>query len=203
MNLDLTNISNIPTGPDALHLILLVLSLVLFIALLTKKGQVIEKTIEKQIPVEVEKVVEVIKEVTIEKIVEVPAIVQAADPAAACQLLALLQSEARFIDFIQEEISGATDDQIGAAARIIHAGSQKVVNEYFSLSPIRSEEEESQVTITEGFNPAEVKLIGHVVGQAPFRGILTHQGWKITETKLPKLAKEHDTRIIAAAEVEL
>lgn len=157
--------------------------------------------------------VEVIKEVTIEKIVEiekvvekiveVPAIIQAADPAAACQLLALLQSEARFIDFIQEEISGATDEQIGAAARIIHAGSQKVVNEYFSLSPIRSEEEESQVTITEGFNPAEVKLIGHVVGQAPFRGILTHQGWKITETKLPKLAKEHDTRIIAAAEVEL
>lgn len=209
MNFDLNNISNLPTGPDAAHLILLVISLILLVSLLTKKGKVIEKTVEKQVPVEVEKVVEVVKEVTVEKIVEVdkivevPAVVQEADPASACQLLALLQSEARFVDFIQEEISAATDEQIGAAARVIHAGSQKVINEYFSLTAIRSEEEESQVTINEGFNPAEVKLIGNVVGQAPYRGILTHQGWQVTETKLPKLAKEHNTRIIAAAEVEL
>ncbi|EDM65326.1 hypothetical protein PE36_11912 [Moritella sp. PE36] len=214
MNFDLTNISELPTGPDAAHIALFAITLILLLITLVRGGKKtieIEKIVEKEVEVkvEVEKIVEVIKHVEIEKIVEVEKIVeikaplQEASPAAACQLLSLLQSEARFVDFIQEDLTGATDEQIGAAARIIHTGSKKVINEYFSLTPIRSEEEESQVTVAEGFNPSEVKLIGNVLGSAPYRGILVHAGWKISSVNLPKLAQGHNTNILAAAEVEL
>ena len=214
MNFDLTNISELPTGPDAAHITLFAISLILLLITLVRGGKKtieIEKIVEKEVEVkvEVEKIVEVIKHVEIEKIVEVEKIVeikaplQEASPAAACQLLSLLQSEARFVDFIQEDLTAATDEQIGAAARIIHTGSKKVINEYFTLTPIRSEEEESQVTVAEGFNPSEVKLIGNVLGSAPYRGILVHAGWKISSVNLPKLAQGHNTNIVAAAEVEL
>ncbi|MFC6671867.1 DUF2760 domain-containing protein [Marinobacterium aestuariivivens] len=126
-----------------------------------------------------------------------------ATPDAALQLLSLLQQEARFIDFIQEDLGGFSDADIGAAARVVHEGSRKALNEYFTLAPVRSEEEESRVTLPEGFNAHEVRLTGNVVGKAPFTGTLVHRGWKVTEVKLPKLAQGHDTRVIAPAEVEL
>ncbi|QUM76485.1 DUF2760 domain-containing protein [Moritella sp. 24] len=214
MNFDLTNISELPAGPDAAHVTLFAITLILLLITLLRGGKKtveVEKIVEKKVEVEVEKIVEVevIKHVDVERIVEVEKIVeikaplQEASPAAACQLLSLLQNEARFVDFIQEDLTSATDEQIGAAARIIHTGSKKVINEYFTFTPIRSEEEESQVTITEGFNPSEIKLVGNVLGSAPYRGILVHQGWKISNVNLPKLAQGHNANIVAAAEVEL
>ncbi|QUM85169.1 MULTISPECIES: DUF2760 domain-containing protein [unclassified Moritella] len=212
MNFDLTNITELPAGPDAAHIALFALTLILLLITLVRGGKKtveIEKIVEKEVPVEIEKIVEVIKHVDVEKIVEIEKFVeikaplQEASPAAACQLLSLLQNEARFVDFIQEDLTGATDEQIGAAARIIHTGSKKVINEYFTFTPIRTEEEESQVTVAEGFNPSEIKLIGNVLGSAPYRGILVHQGWKISNVNLPKLAQGHNANIVAAAEVEL
>ncbi|QUM80885.1 DUF2760 domain-containing protein [Moritella sp. 5] len=206
MNFDLTNITELPAGPDAAHIVLFALTLILLLITLVRGGKKtveIEKIVEKEVPVEIEKIVEVIKHVDVEKIVEIKAPLQEASPAAACQLLSLLQNEARFVDFIQEDLTGATDEQIGAAARIIHTGSKKVINEYFTFTPIRTEEEESQVTVAEGFNPSEIKLIGNVLGSAPYRGILVHQGWKISSVNLPKLAQGHNANIVAAAEVEL
>ena len=126
-----------------------------------------------------------------------------ASPVAALQLLTLLQQEARFIDFVNEDLSGHSDADIGAVARIVHEGASKTIKEYFDLDPIRTEEEESHITLQEGFNAAEVRLTGNVVGAAPFSGTLIHRGWKASEVKLPKLAKGHNANIIAAAEVEI
>ena len=119
------------------------------------------------------------------------------------QLLSLFQQEARLVDFLSEDLTGFSDADIGATARVIHDGGRKVIQEYFELVALRSEDEETQVTLPEGFNASEVRLTGNVVGQAPFTGILVHKGWKVTNTHLPKLAPEHDTSIIAPAEVEL
>ena len=131
-----------------------------------------------------------------------PALKQSS-PEAALQLLALLQQEARFVDFIQEDLGDYSDADIGAAARVVHEGGQRALNEYFSLTQVRDEEEETRITLDEGFNAAEVRLTGHVVGEAPFTGTLVHRGWRVTEVKLPRLAEGHDAAIIAAAEVEL
>lgn len=124
-------------------------------------------------------------------------------PDAALQLLSLLQQEARFVDFLNEELKGFSDAEIGAVARVVHEGGRKTLQQYFKLQPVRSEEEESRVTLPAGFNAAEVRVTGNVVGQPPFTGTLVHRGWRVTEVNLPKLAEGHDARILVPAEVEL
>ena len=126
-----------------------------------------------------------------------------ATPDAALQLLALLQRDARLIDFTQEDLSGYSDADIGGAARVVHEGCSKVLREHFSLVPVRTEAEGSRLTLPQGFDARAVRLTGHVVGQAPFTGQLSHRGWRATEVRLPKLADGHDATVLAQAEVEL
>ena len=133
----------------------------------------------------------------------VPAAPQLAPETAALQLLGLLQREARFIDFVEEDIQSYGDADIGAAARIVHEGCRKALREHVTLAPVRDEPEGSRVTLPAGFDAAAVRLSGHVVGEAPFSGTLGHRGWRATEIRLPRLAEGHDARILAQAEVEL
>lgn len=134
---------------------------------------------------------------------EQPAQLIQAAPDAALQVLALLQQNGRFIDFIQEDLGAFSDADIGAVARVVHDGSKKVVAEYFTLVPVRDEDEDSRITLPAGFDSASVRLTGNVAGEPPFSGTLVHRGWRAEEVKLPRLAPEHDASIIAAAEVEL
>ncbi|MCK5889214.1 MAG: DUF2760 domain-containing protein, partial [Methylococcales bacterium] len=111
-------------------------------------------------PVAETKIVEKIVEV--EKIVQAPipepVILKESTPDAALQVLSLLQKEARFIDFIKEDISNYSDADIGIAARVVHEGCHKAVNEYFTLSQVRKEGEGDKVTLEKGFNASEVRL---------------------------------------------
>ncbi|MDD2712210.1 MAG: DUF2760 domain-containing protein [Simplicispira sp.] len=129
--------------------------------------------------------------------------VQAAPDTAALQLLGLLQREARFIDFVEEDIGAYSDAEIGAAGRVVHEGCRKVLREHFSLAPVRSESEGQRVTLAAGFDAAATRITGNVVGQAPFVGTLTHRGWRVTDSRLPQLAAGHQAAVIAQAEVEL
>ncbi|MEC4722550.1 DUF2760 domain-containing protein [Noviherbaspirillum sp. CPCC 100848] len=122
---------------------------------------------------------------------------------AALLLLSLLQRDARLIDFTQENLANYSDAEIGAAARVVHEGCRKVLNEHFSIAPVREDNEGSTVTLQEGFDAAAIRLTGNVVGSAPFRGTLTHRGWRATDVRLPKLAESHDASVLAPAEVEL
>ena len=200
MNFDL---NTIPSTFDLGHIVLFGTSALFALLYATKKGKNVE--VEKIVEIEKEKIIEkpVEKIVEIEKIIEVEPKVKATTPESALQLLSLLQKEARFIDFMQEDLKGFADAEVGAAARVIHDGGQKVLSEYFTLVPVRTEEEESRLSIPAGFNPSEVRLTGNVVGEAPFNGTLIHRGWKVAEVKLPKLADGYDATIVAPAEVEL
>lgn len=122
---------------------------------------------------------------------------------AALQLLGLLQRDARFIDFIEEDVKAYSDADIGAAARVVHEGCRKVLREHFSIQPLRAENEGSRITLPEGFDAAAVRVTGNVVGKAPFTGTLSHRGWRVTDTRLPQLAAGNDAAIVAQAEVEL
>lgn len=190
-----SNFTTFPTQPDLLHLIL---GAVLFITLV-----MLMVVARRKSPPNAEA-----SQVQTEVVVPAPAPApapefKAATPDAALQLLALLQQNARLIDFFQEDLKGFSDADVGAAARVVHEGGKKTLKDYFRLEPIRSESEESRVTLTAGFNAAEVRLTGNVTGQAPFTGTLIHRGWKAAEVRLPKIAEGHDVSVIAAAEVEL
>ena len=126
-----------------------------------------------------------------------------AAPDAAMQLLGLLQRDARLIDFTQEDLSQYSDADVGGVARVLHEGCSKVLREHFTIAPVRSEAEGSRLTLPAGFDARAVRLTGNVLGQAPFTGSLCHRGWRVTETRLPRLAESHDVRVLAQAEVEL
>ena len=132
-----------------------------------------------------------------------PIVLREATPDAALQLLTLFQREARLIDFTQENLAAYSDADIGAAARVVHEGCNKVLREHFSIEAVRSEAEGSRIVLEAGFDAASVRLTGNVVGSAPFRGALSHRGWRATSVRLPKLAEAHDASILAPAEVEL
>jgi hypothetical protein len=126
-----------------------------------------------------------------------------ATPDAALQLLALLQRDARLIDFTEEDLAGHADADIGAAARIVHEGCRKVLREHFTIAPVRAEAEGSRISLDAGFDAGAIRLTGNVVGSAPFKGSISHRGWRATEVRLPKLSSGHDATVLAQAEVEL
>ncbi|MEH6435065.1 DUF2760 domain-containing protein [Massilia sp. DD77] len=128
---------------------------------------------------------------------------RAPTPDSALQLLSLFQREARLIDFAQENLSAYADADIGAAARVVHEGCARVLREHFTIEPVRVEAEGARITLEEGFDAASVRLTGNVVGQAPFKGTLSHRGWRASKVTLPQLAEKHDARVLAPAEVEL
>ncbi|KVC48941.1 hypothetical protein WS58_08075 [Burkholderia pseudomultivorans] len=126
-----------------------------------------------------------------------------ASPQAALQLLGLLQRDARFIDFVEEDIAGYADADIGAAARLVHDGCRAALREHFTIVPVRDEAEGSRVTLPAGFDATAVRVTGNVVGSAPFTGTISHRGWRVADVRLPKLTGSHDASVLAPAEVEL
>jgi hypothetical protein len=135
--------------------------------------------------------------------VAAPVVIREAGPDAALQLLGLLQRDARFIDFVEEDIAGYSDADIGAAARLVHDGCRATLREHFTIRPVREEAEGSRVTLAEGFDATAIRLTGNVVGKPPFSGNISHRGWRVEDVRLPMLTKTHDATVLAPAEVEL
>lgn len=121
----------------------------------------------------------------------------------ALGLLALLQREGRLIDFLQQDVSGFADAQIGAAARVVHDGCAKALASHAAIVPILSEAEGSRVTLEAGFDARAVRLTGDVHGSAPYRGVLRHRGWRAERLELPLAVGDHDANVLAPAEVEM
>jgi len=212
------DLSLMPTTLDLWHVYLisavLLLAVILIVVLLAmvismaRKSKQPAETVEKIVEVVAEPEIKIVEKIIeVEKIVQTPApepvVLKEATPDAALQLLGLLQKEARFIDFIKEDVAAYSDADIGVAARVVHEGCNKAINEYFTLDTVRSDQEGSKVTLAKGFDAAKVRLTGNIVGQAPFTGTLIHKGWQVTDIRLPKLTEGHDAKIVAAAEVEL
>ena len=121
----------------------------------------------------------------------------------ALALLALLQREGRFVDFVRDSVDGASDADIGAAAREVHRGCRKVLDQHLTIEPVMPGAEEAKVDVPKGFDPSEIRLIGEAKGEPPYRGTLRHHGWRVVDAKLPSLAEGVDRTVIAPAEVEL
>lgn len=124
-------------------------------------------------------------------------------PVPALRLLALLQQEGRLVDFLEEDIDGYSDAQVGAAVRSIHAGCRKALSDRIELQRIFSAEDGSEVVVEAGFDPATIRLTGNVTGSPPFRGTLQHAGWRAAKVALPQSPGDTDATIIAPAEVEI
>ena len=122
----------------------------------------------------------------------------------AVTLLAVLQREARFVDFVQEPIDAYADAQVGAAVREVHKGCRAVFDRVLALAPVLEDAEGSEVTVPAGADPNRYRMVGNVTGEPPVTGTLTHHGWRATRCELPEwTGGEESVLIVAPAEVEL
>ena len=127
---------------------------------------------------------------------------QAGPEEGAIQILSILQRDARLVDFVMEDISSYSDEQVGAAVRDVQEQSRRALERYMSLTPV-IDSVEGVFTKTEGMDSSAVKLIGNVPasGKAP-GGLLRHKGWKAEKVDLPAAAAGA-ARILAPAEIEI
>ena len=125
--------------------------------------------------------------------------------AEIVSFLAILQEKGRLVDFLMDDINAYNDAQVGAAARVVHAGCKGVLQEHFNIHPLRTEDEGSTVQVPAGYTADEYRLVGRIAGQAPFSGVLVHPGWKTDMVKLPQLLPSTHGQLpaIAPAEVRL
>lgn len=130
----------------------------------------------------------------------------AAGPAdGAVQILAVLQRDARLVDFLMEDISGYADDQVGAAVRDVQTQARESLTRYLTLEPV-IDSVEGTFTKTEGVDAAQIKLIGNVPpsGKAA-GGLLRHKGWKASKVDLPQATpgSTPGRYLLAPAELEI
>jgi len=144
---------------------------------------------------------------TIEDAVEESSVPVAEDTQAinvnGLQLLSLLQKSGRFVDFLKQDVTGFSNKEVGEAARVVHEGCAQVFSKYFEITPVSEEEEGSQITLEQGFDPAFFCLSGNIQNNAPYRGELVHPGWQVTSAQLPTLTQTDSLHVICPAEIEL
>jgi hypothetical protein len=165
---------------------------------LLKAGRLPAEIVEAAVPPE---------EVTIAdaaRVVQGPAFDEGEVAASgAVLLLSVLQREGRLVDFFQEDLASYSDVQIGAAVRDVHANCRRALADAFDLEPVLDVPENETSSVAPGTDPAQVKLVGRVVGSGPFRGVVRHRGWQVTRVQLPSLGAPVSRRIVAPAEVEV
>lgn len=122
--------------------------------------------------------------------------------SSALLLLSLLQERGRFLDFLSRDITPYTDTQVSSAARVVHSGCRKVIEECFDPAPIVTVEEGAQVEGINGEKIKEFRLVGKV-GAPPYRGRVLHRGWKITKEEIPVRKEGVVPSLVAPVELEV
>jgi hypothetical protein len=126
--------------------------------------------------------------------------------AHVVHFLGLLQEKGRLVDFVMDDITAYDNEQVGAAARVVHQGCAQVVKEHLGIGPVHSGAEGAPVTLENGYDPIRYRAIGKLTGSPPFSGTLLHHGWKADKVELPRLAETPPVAVdwvIAPAEVEV
>lgn len=123
--------------------------------------------------------------------------------ASGLFVISALQQEGRLIDFLQQDVAAFSDEEVGAAARVVHGGCRKALQRLLTPNRVLPDDEGAAVTVPAGFDANRFRLTGNVTGQPPFKGTLKHHGWVAADLKFPTLAENIDYRVLAPAEVEL
>ncbi|MBD3243577.1 MAG: DUF2760 domain-containing protein [Chitinivibrionales bacterium] len=125
----------------------------------------------------------------------------------ALLLLSLLQEKGRFVDFVMEDITSYSDEQVSAAARVVHQGCRDVIRQAFDPVPVSETGHNQAIELPEGYSAQAFRLVGHLTGQGPpFSGTVLHSGWQAKRIKLPETSvqpAEDKPAIIVPAEVEV
>lgn len=131
-----------------------------------------------------------------------PAAPAAQTSDGALQMLGVLQRDSRLIDFLMEDITSYSDDQVGAAVRELHNQCRDSLARYVTLQPV-IDSVEGTFTQAPSKDPNLVKFVGNVPATPPTGGILRHKGWRASKIDLPALGARQDATVLAPAEIEV
>lgn len=124
----------------------------------------------------------------------------------ALELLVSLQREARFVDFIKENIENCDDATLAAAARMIHDRCAGVLERCFAIRTL-TESVEGQVvslTLDESKNSFRIKLTRKPnETKNSISGKIIHSGWKVTKCAIPQWSgAQEDSCVISPIELD-
>jgi Domain of unknown function (DUF2760) len=120
----------------------------------------------------------------------------------ALQILSIMQRDSRLLDFLMEDLTSYSDDQIGAAVRELHDQCRDSVSRYITLQPV-IDGVEGTFAQAPSKDPGIVKFVGNVPATPPAGGTLRHKGWRAAKVDLPALPAKQDATILAPAEIEI
>ena len=130
------------------------------------------------------------------------------DATSALTLLAALQREARFVDFIKESLDGVDEAAIGAAARGVHDRCATVLERFFAIRPLADAEEGAAIELDAetAKNSARVRVLGRTAtpdSNGKVAGRLVHAGWIATKATPPVWSgAPEDVAALAPMEIE-
>lgn len=126
----------------------------------------------------------------------------------ALQLLGILQRDARLVDFLMEDVSPYTDEQVGSAVRDVHARSREALRKYITLAPVIDGVEgtftQPEAAGAVARDPNAIRFTGNLPAQGkPRGGLLRHRGWRADSVNLPAPHAKQSVNILAPAELEV
>jgi hypothetical protein len=152
---------------------------------------------------------DVVRELHLSRSAPTPAKAAAPAPApvtrvsdGALQMLAILQRDSRLVDFLMEDITSYSDEQIGAAVRELHDQCRDSMARYVTLQPV-IDGVEGTFAKAPSADANVVKFVGNVPAKPPSGGTLRHKGWRAVKVDLPAIGARQDATVIAPAEIEI
>ena len=122
----------------------------------------------------------------------------------AITVLAALQRDARFVDFVLEPIDGYSDAQVGAAVREVHRGCSDVIQRMFSPVAIIDQAEDSTAEVSNAASGL-YRLTGNVSqSSGSVSGKLAHHGWVAKKCSVPEWSGDDEAiNVIGPAEIHV
>ena len=127
--------------------------------------------------------------------------------AGVVQFLARLQEKGRLVDYLMDDITPYSNEQVGVVGRVVHQGCREVLRSAFDIVPVHGGQEQESVVLAGDFDAGAYRLVGKVPEHPPYKGTVLHRGWKATRISLPRVNEtvrdSAASKIIAPAEVEV
>ena len=125
----------------------------------------------------------------------------------ALELLAALQRDARFLDFVKEDIGNCDDATLAAAARITHDRCAETLERFFKIRPL-SETPEGETTTIDlaNRNPTRTRVSGSSFDSAARKTKcrVAHAGWIAEKCEPPCWSgRREDALVLAPVELEI
>ncbi len=124
----------------------------------------------------------------------------------ALTFLSLLQEKGRLVDFISEDITAYSNEQVGAAARVVHQGCRQVITDNFDPAPIVEEGEGNETVLESGYDSSRYRLAGSPGNEPPHTGKVTHKGWIARRIRMARPSNPEaiaENPVIVPAEVQV